>query len=360
MLGSGKNMRDILSRAREEREIVPVTPGQIAQADNYLKWLIRAADEKNDVCWQLRLFDRPEQWGEIVRGALAANSGAEDSSGAAGGRAAEEERETAVLPPRGTEPFIKTTVSKLKEAYPWVLSRETAAAELTAWNLEEAEAAETAPETDAKDHLFARPLFCGGARELTPAEKGIAAHLYLQHIPLDLWRGAWAVSAQQTALLTELGEELTQKLILSPEQRDSLDYAQLRDCLNGELGAYLFRGRGLRREVPFLLRAERPDGPVLVQGVIDVLGEDENGRRFLIDYKTDVINAPYWENVLLKRYALQMAVYHRAVGQLSGRANDVCILYSISRRQGVEAPAARLAKAWAEAFPGRSPLRVQP
>ncbi|MDR1069493.1 MAG: PD-(D/E)XK nuclease family protein [Gracilibacteraceae bacterium] len=339
LLGSGSHMRDTLAQAREERRIVPLTPGKVALADNYLTWLILAGEDSEG--WQTHVLDTPEQWGEMLRGALGADGGAADEpeTEPAGGA---EGKETLpmIRPPRETEPFIKTTVSRLKETYPWTADQESGS-DLTAGT----------GGGERTAHVFARPLFLGGVRELTPAEKGSAAHLFLQHIPLTAWRETWPAAAdRQTALLAELGETLRQRQLLTPEQEGSLDYALLRDCLSGDLGAYLFRGRNLRREAPFLLRVEHRAGPVLVQGVIDLMGEDAAGRRFLLDYKTDVIDVPYWENVLLKRYAPQMAVYHRAVSQLTGRPNEVCLLYSVSRRQSVEVPAARLKKAWAELF----------
>jgi ATP-dependent helicase/nuclease subunit A len=335
LLGSGSNMRDTLLQAREEKRLAPVTSGRVAQAANYLTWVVLAGEEGDG--WQTRLFDRPEQWGEIVRGVLTAADGTaepETAESEAEKRGARREKPPLWLL-RGSEPFIKTTVSDLKAAYPWAAGRDTVPS-LTIG--------------DETEHTFARPLFLGGVRALTPPEKGTAFHLFLQHIPLAVWRETWPAADRQTDMLERLGEELTRKFIMTPEQVDCLDYPLLRDCLNGELGVYLFRGRRLRREAPFLLRAEYRNEPVLVQGVIDIIGEDENGRRFLLDYKTDVIERSHWENVLLSRYALQMAVYHRAAGQLSGFPVERCLLYVIPRRQSVEVPTAQLQKAWKEMF----------
>ncbi|MDR0435127.1 MAG: helicase-exonuclease AddAB subunit AddA [Gracilibacteraceae bacterium] len=333
LLGSAAGVRETLIQAREEKRLAPLTPGRVALADNYLTWLILAGEENES--WQTHIFDRPEQWGAIMRGALAAEAAAAPTQTA-------ETAVTPVLPPREKEPFIKTTVSKLKEAYSWAVDQESGP-DLTAGSRSES--------GEGSERVFPRPLFIGGARALTPAEKGIAAHLFLRHIPLAAWRETWpAAAAGQTLMLTELGSALRRRLILTPEQEDCLDYALLRDCLNGDLGLYLFRGRNLRREAPFLLRVEHRAGPVLVQGVIDLMGETADGRRFLLDYKTDIINSPHWESILLKRYSSQMAVYHRAVSQLTGRANELCLLYSVTRRRSVEAPAARLNEAWTAMF----------
>jgi ATP-dependent helicase/nuclease subunit A len=324
LLGSGRDMRAALEHAQEERLVVPLTPARVAQAADYLTWVTLAVED--GAGWRTLLFDRPEQWGEILRGALTAEGESE------AGLPAPPLKEQ---PAREPEPFIKATVSSLKAAYPWATEPEATGPDLTG--------ARTEP-------VFVRPLFLGESQVLTPAEKGSAVHLFLQHIPLELWRESWAAAGPggQTDMLARLGEALTRDLLLTPEQAASLDYALLRDCLNGDLGAYLFRGRNLRREAPFLLRVEYGNGPVLVQGVVDLIGEDENGRRFLLDYKTDALDLPHWQSVLLNRYALQMAVYHRAASSLSGRPVERCLLYAVAHRQSVEVPAARLEKAWAD------------
>ncbi|MGB8454912.1 MAG: helicase-exonuclease AddAB subunit AddA [Anaerocolumna sp.] len=71
----------------------------------------------------------------------------------------------------------------------------------------------------------------------------------------------------------------------------------------------------------------KSDEPVLIQGVIDVYFE-EDGKWILLDYKTDTLNGPEGEEMLIRRYRVQLDYYQKALEQLTGKEVKERIIYS--------------------------------
>ena len=75
--------------------------------------------------------------------------------------------------------------------------------------------------------------------------------------------------------------------------------------------------------------------PLYVQGSIDLLLEDENGKIVLVDYKTDRITKEEAENPDLlakhfsEKHGMQLSCYARAVKEMLGRAPDQVYIYSL-------------------------------
>ena len=64
---------------------------------------------------------------------------------------------------------------------------------------------------------------------------------------------------------------------------------------------------------------------ILIQGIADCVLE-ENGKGVIIDFKTDAVSAP---EILVKRYAGQLALYRRALQRIFPKGIEECILYSV-------------------------------
>lgn len=65
------------------------------------------------------------------------------------------------------------------------------------------------------------------------------------------------------------------------------------------------------------LAADMAGEPVLIQGVIDCLFEDENGI-VLLDYKTDRIYMKQWEQAA-ERHRFQLELYAEAIESVIGQ-----------------------------------------
>lgn len=81
-----------------------------------------------------------------------------------------------------------------------------------------------------------------------------------------------------------------------------------------------------RREQPFVFEYEGQ----LIQGIIDLCFE-EDGELVIVDYKTDrVMKGKAGEKELVKRYAIQLDYYAKALEQLTGKTVKEKIVYSFT------------------------------
>ena len=81
-----------------------------------------------------------------------------------------------------------------------------------------------------------------------------------------------------------------------------------------------------RREQPFVFEYEGQ----LIQGIIDLYFE-EDGELVIVDYKTDrVMKGEAGEKELVKRYAIQLDYYAKALAQLTGKTVKEKIIYSFA------------------------------
>jgi len=178
---------------------------------------------------------------------------------------------------------------------------------------------------EASAFRLRRPRFLE-ERSLTPAERGTAAHLVMQHVP------AAGPHGEEDILV--LVRSMVERRLLTPAQAEAVDPAAIAAFFAGELGRRLAAARRVMREVPFsrMLPAGRirPDAaddpsaagePVLIQGVIDCLFEDGEGRLVLVDYKTDRI----WNGdaeAAAERHRFQLELYAESIGEILGRKVD--------------------------------------
>jgi ATP-dependent helicase/nuclease subunit A len=114
-----------------------------------------------------------------------------------------------------------------------------------------------------------------------------------------------------------------------------VDRKKLLGFLNTDLAARMCRALRegkLHREQPFVMgvSAERLGGDfpeeetVLIQGIIDVFFEEEDGL-VLLDYKTDAVHSM---KELWNRYETQLDYYAEALQNLTGKPVKEKLLYS--------------------------------
>lgn len=179
---------------------------------------------------------------------------------------------------------------------------------------------ESTPVLPFRRRLDDRPTFLQtGERGLTPAERGSAMHLVLQHIDLTRSLDGEDV-AHQIASFVERG-------LLAPEQAAAVSVDELVRFFATPLGQTLRReAAAVRRELPFTMAlpaaeayGELDPGAaaeeiVIVQGVIDLLLPTATGMA-VIDFKTDDIR-PAHVDVAAARYENQVKLYRRAVKEM--------------------------------------------
>lgn len=166
--------------------------------------------------------------------------------------------------------------------------------------------------------LHDRPAFMQ-EKQLTSAEKGTIMHMVMQQINLR--------EPQNEASLEALKLHLLQNEYLRAEQLEAVNNEEILHFFESNLAKRMQNAHTLYREVPFSMVIpaheaysdwEGEDEPVLIQGVIDCLFEDEQGL-VLVDYKTDRITGRFTNGyseakpVLEKRYKVQIDLYSRAI-----------------------------------------------
>ncbi|MBQ9412009.1 MAG: helicase-exonuclease AddAB subunit AddA [Oscillospiraceae bacterium] len=193
-----------------------------------------------------------------------------------------------------------------------------------------------APERKEKagSSAFRRPEL-GRPQRLTAAEKGTAAHRFLQHLDLS-----------RTGSVEELrrqGRELAQSGLLTAQERSAVDYAAVQRLFASPLGQEMVRaGEKLRREFRFTLLAEARDyfpeaeagERLLLQGVVDCFFLHD-GAVTLVDYKTDRVTAQEAQE-RAERYRTQLDTYTKALERILKKPVDRAILWFLYPGTAVE------------------------
>ena len=163
-------------------------------------------------------------------------------------------------------------------------------------------------------------------------QRGIAVHKILELLPFDAIHTEDDVrDFIHRCRIREQIPEFWEELIPSGKV-----FAFCRSGLGQRMARALQAGR-LFRERPFVMgipvKEVYPEleerEHILVQGVIDVFFEEDDGG-VLVDYKTDhVPRGKAGETMLIQRYKTQMDYYQRAIEQISGKKVKDRILYSV-------------------------------
>lgn len=172
-----------------------------------------------------------------------------------------------------------------------------------------------------KKSIIKRPKFMQ-EKSLSPAERGTALHMVMQHV--DLTKPVSSISIEDQVNWMIDNELLTQ------EQAEVVDTKLILKFFQSELGERLTNAEMVNREIPFTLSLPAKEvypswtgdeESVFVQGIIDCVFEDENGL-VLIDFKSDGITDRYkggFEQarpILEERYRLQINLYTKALEQI--------------------------------------------
>ncbi|MBR4545386.1 MAG: helicase-exonuclease AddAB subunit AddA [Oscillibacter sp.] len=194
--------------------------------------------------------------------------------------------------------------------YPYGL--ETALpAKLTATQLKgrpvDEEISENAAHTPALRPL-SQPRFRWEAHGLTPAERGTATHLLLQHLDFS-----GAAASEQAA-------ELVKQRLLTPEQADAVNFRAVDRFLSSPLADEIRNAHNIRREYRFTLLMDasaydaraRAGDTVLLQGVVDCCFETDAGIT-VVDFKTDYVRNAERLAARVEAYRPQLRAYSDAL-----------------------------------------------
>ena len=182
--------------------------------------------------------------------------------------------------------------------------------------------------SEAKDGLnrdfFAssRPAFLDN-EGLTPAQKGTAMHLFMQHSD---YKSASDNLENEIDRLENCG-------FINEKQAKSLDRKKLRMFFSSKLAERMFNSPNILREKKFIISMNpkeiddtlpETDEKIIIQGILDCAFE-ENGEMVIVDYKTDRVSS---EDELRERYRNQLSIYNKAVAECMDMQVKETVLYS--------------------------------
>lgn len=180
------------------------------------------------------------------------------------------------------------------------------------------------------------PSFKRGT-DATATDIGTATHIFLQFCDFKS--------------LGEIGfdkekNRLAEKLFMSPQVAELVDRESIEKFINSTLYSELcLAGDSVMREYRFnvmmpaneLSKTDRfATQGVLVQGVIDCLFVDKDGKHTLVDYKTDRVSLrkdP--EGYLREQYSSQLYYYKRAMQKILGKEIERVEIYSVDLGKSV-------------------------
>lgn len=209
---------------------------------------------------------------------------------------------------------MKLTVSQLKAMQAEDDSEENAYMD------ESVKAAEIAERSDESDSIV--PKFISGEEvKLAANERGSAYHRVMECLDYSVSVNINGVKADIESML-ETGK-MNELQVKSVNPWDINTFVQ---SDTGRRVANAVNCGSVRREQPFVFEYEGQ----LIQGIIDLYFE-EDGELVLVDYKTDrVMKGEAGEKELVKRYAIQLDYYAKALEQLTGKTVKEKIVYSFA------------------------------
>ena len=249
-------------------------------------------------------------------------------------------------------------LAKLKERLEGKYPYQNLAGLYTKTTVSELKIAAMAEKDEAAYHSFEEkevesyiPTFRKGEESITGAVRGNAYHRVMEILDFDKMYANIGVGtqselsyqqfleqAEEQSLLKRLDAFLTEAVKshkLRQEYFDAVNRKKLVHFLRSEIAFRMWKASAhgkLYREQPFVLGVEArrlheayPETEhVLIQGIIDVFFEEEDGL-VLLDYKTDAVSSP---EDLWKRYETQLDYYAEALEKMMEKPVKEKILYS--------------------------------
>ena len=181
---------------------------------------------------------------------------------------------------------------------------------------------QTDSETIAEPSNSIIPKFISGEEvQLAANERGSAYHRVMECLDYSVSVNLDGVKADINRML-ETGK-MNELQVKSVNPWDIYTFVQ---SDTGRRVANAVNCGSVRREQPFVFEYEGQ----LIQGIIDLYFE-EDGEFVLVDYKTDrVMKGEAGEKELVRRYAIQLDYYAKALTQLTGKTVKEKIVYSFA------------------------------
>ena len=192
-------------------------------------------------------------------------------------------------------------------------------------------------EIDVLKPLEALPRFLSNETELIKAsDRGTATHIFMQFCDFE--------RLVSNGFEAEL-KRLLECSFISSKDAELINGEHIKKFISSDLLRAILKSKKVYREFRFnvmlpatgLSEDERvANENVLVQGVIDSVFEDENGKLVLVDYKTDSVTEQNYIEVLTKRHKTQLSYYKKAIELMFEKPVSATYVYSVPLGKVVE------------------------
>ena len=184
----------------------------------------------------------------------------------------------------------------------------------------------------AAEVVLPKPKFLTKTEKLTSAEKGTLVHLCMQKLDF---------SKQNTMEdIDELINKLVQDEIITQNEADQIDKNVVYKFAQSSIAKELMKARKIYKEAPFYINIPakeiykvETDEQILVQGIIDLYYENEQGEIILLDYKTDRVQQA---NELKEKYKIQLEIYKKALEASTGKLVAAVYIYSTCLNEAIK------------------------
>lgn len=230
--------------------------------------------------------------------------------------------------PQAVRTAAKFSVSEIKRRY-----QELHSDELQDEAALSVPAAAVIPTAPGEDDAFAAlpPWLAGEEAAVSGAQRGTALHKALQYIT--------PAADQTTATLRREIDAFVRQGLLSREEAKLVYVPVLAAFCQSDIGRRMAESPELHREYPFTVLLAGGDPlpetetgeQILIQGVIDCLFREDDAW-ILVDYKSDRLETA---DAFRSRYAVQLALYKRAVEQITHRPVEETYIYSLHLQQEI-------------------------
>lgn len=175
-----------------------------------------------------------------------------------------------------------------------------------------------------REIILPKPKFLTKTEKLSNIERGTLIHLCLQKLN---------VSVHTTEeKIEEMIEELVEREIITKNEANQINKNILYKFVQSNLARQIRQAKKVYKEAPFYINLsakeiynQETDEDILVQGIIDLYYEKQNGELTLIDYKTDYVEK---EEELIQKYETQLNLYKKALEKATNKKVTEIYIYS--------------------------------
>lgn len=173
------------------------------------------------------------------------------------------------------------------------------------------------------DISLARPSWTQEEEVNLGADRGTAFHQILQQIPYG------SFDAEEKESFDKLKAQLIERGILEETIAAAVPDTWLTAYGQSEMFKRIQAAKRVEKEYPFIYKMAMDNDWTLVQGIIDLYFEEEDGS-VLVDFKTDTIRGKQGLKEAVENHRAQLNLYSQAIQSIEGRLPKEVWLYFAS------------------------------